>query len=251
MTTDTVPKIVSTQGDINGKTFTVTGVAKGSGMICPNMATMLCFICTDIKASSDFLQNALYQATRLSFNRITVDGDMSTNDTVLIMANGLSSAEAEDSAQNNAFQKALDKVMICLAKKIVQDGEGATKTFEIAVQGALSDIDARKIAYTVANSSLVKTAFFGQDANWGRIIAAAGRAGVSVDPDKIDILFDDVIMVENGLGCGKTAEANATKVLKKRGFTVLIDVHLGDGCASVFTCDLSVNYVRINAEYRS
>lgn len=251
MTTDIVPKIVSTQGNIEGKTFTITGIAKGSGMICPSMATMLCFICTDIKASPDFLHKALDDATKRSFNRITIDGDMSTNDTVIIMANGVSKAVVQSSTQNNSFQKALDEVMISLAKKLIKDGEGATKLVEIAVKGALSDTDAYKIAGIVANSNLVKTAFFGEDANWGRIVAAAGRAGVPINPDKIDIFFDDIMMVKNGLGCGKAAEAASTKVLKKPEFTVLIDLHQGKGCSSVFTCDFSIDYVKINADYRS
>ncbi|MEA3428320.1 MAG: bifunctional glutamate N-acetyltransferase/amino-acid acetyltransferase ArgJ [Thermodesulfobacteriota bacterium] len=251
MTTDTVPKTVSIQGNIEGKTFTITGIAKGSGMIRPDMATMLCFICTDIKASSVFLKKALFAATERSFNKITIDGDMSTNDTVLIMANGVSKAVVQSSTQNNSFQKALDEVMISLAKKIVKDGEGTTKLVEIAVKGALSNIDACKIAGTIANSSLVKTAFFGEDANWGRIIAAAGKADVPVNPDKIDIFFDDVMMVKNGLGCGKTAEAESTKVLKKPEFTVLIDLHQDKGFSSVFTCDFSLDYVKINADYRS
>jgi len=228
MTTDTVPKIVSTQGNIEGKTFTITGIAKGSGMICPSMATMLCFVCTDLKASPDFLHKALNDATKRSFNRITIDGDMSTNDTVIIMANGLSKAVVQSPTQNNSFQKALDEVMISLAKKIVKDGEGATKLIEIAVKGASSNTDAYKIAGIVANSNLVKTAFFGEDANWGRIVAAAGRADVPINPDKIDIFFDDIMMVKNGLGCGKVSEAASTKVLKKSEFTVLIDLHQGN-----------------------
>ena len=251
MTTDTVPKMVSTQGDVEGKTFTITGIAKGSGMICPDMATMLCFICTDIKASSAFLKEALCSATERSFNRITIDGDMSTNDTVIIMANGVSEAVVQSSAQNNSFQKALNEVMISLAKKLIKDGEGATKLVEIVVKGALSDTDAYKIAGIVANSNLVKTAFFGEDANWGRIVAAAGRADVPVNPDEIDIFFDDIMMVKNGLGCGKAAEAASTKVLKKPEFTVLIDLNQGNGFSSVFTCDFSIDYVKINADYRS
>lgn len=251
MTTDTVPKIVSIQGDIEGKTFTITGVAKGSGMICPNMATMLCFICTDIKASPQFLHKALDDATKRSFNRITIDGDMSTNDTVIIMANGVSEAVVQSSTKNNSFQKALNEVMLTLAKKLIKDGEGATKLVEIVVKGALSDTDAYKIADTVANSNLVKTAFFGEDANWGRIVAAAGRADAPVNPDKIDIFFDDIMMVKNGLGCGKAAEAASTKVLKKPEFAVLIDLHQGKGFSSVLTCDFSIDYVKINADYRS
>jgi len=251
MTTDTVPKIVSIQGDIEGKTFTITGIAKGSGMICPDMATMLCFICTDIKASPNFLYNALYDATIRSFNRITIDGDMSTNDSVFIMANGVSEAVVQSSTQNSSFQKALDEVMISLAKKIVKDGEGATKMVEITVKGALTDNDAHKVAMTVANSNLVKTAFFGEDANWGRILGAAGRANALFDPERVDLFFDDVLMVKDSIGCGERADAKATKVLKKPEFTVTIDLHAGTGCSSVLTCDFSIDYVKINADYRS
>ncbi|MBW1835079.1 MAG: bifunctional glutamate N-acetyltransferase/amino-acid acetyltransferase ArgJ [Deltaproteobacteria bacterium] len=249
MTTDTAPKSVSRQGKIDGKTFTVIGVTKGSGMICPDMATMLCFICTDIDADHGLLKNFLNKAARQSFNRITIDGDTSTNDTVIIMANGFSGAVVKSSEHMDYFQN-LD-VLIDLAKQIVRDGEGATKFVEIYVKGALSDNDAHEIANTVANSNLVKTALFGEDANWGRIIAAAGRAKVPLDQGKINIFFDDVLMVKNGMGCGKAVEAEATKVLMKPELSISIDLNMGSGCASVFTCDFSVEYVKINADYRS
>jgi glutamate N-acetyltransferase/amino-acid N-acetyltransferase len=251
MTTDTVPKSVSRQGKIDGKPFTVIGVTKGSGMICPDMATMLCFICTDIDTDHKLLKKLLDNATKRSFNRITIDGDTSTNDTVIIMANGLSGAVMKSSEQIDYFQNLLDDVLTDLAKQIVRDGEGATKFVEIYVKGALSEQDAHKIANTVANSNLVKTALFGEDANWGRIIAAAGRAKVPLDPGKINIFFDDVLMVKNGMGCGKAVEAEATKVLLKPELRILIDLNMGKGCASVFTCDFSVDYVKINADYRS
>ncbi len=251
MTTDTVPKMVSKQGKINGKEFNIVAVAKGAGMICPNMATMLCFVCSDIKAAPEFLKEALSRSADVSFNRITIDGDTSTNDTVLIMANGLSGAEIKNQADKDMFQGMLDEVLISLAKMVVKDGEGATKLVEIDVKGALSDKDARDVANTIANSSLVKTALFGEDANWGRILAAAGRANVPLDPNKADILFDNVLMVKNGMGCGESAEAEATKVLKKPEFVISVDLKLGKGAASVFTCDFSVDYVKINADYRS
>ncbi len=251
MTTDTFPKIVSEQGQLDDKTFTVTGVAKGSGMIRPDMATMLSFVCTDIEASSDELKDALSVATDKSFNRVTVDGDTSTNDMVLVMANGLSGAAIKDQVCKNTFQRVLDDVMIKLAKMMVKDGEGATKFVEISVNGASSEKDARIIADTIANSNLVKTALFGEDANWGRILAAAGRSGVPLDPDKPDIYFDEVLMVRNGMGCGDVAETEATKVLKKTEFVITVDLKMGNGSASVFTCDFSVDYVRINADYRS
>jgi len=251
MTTDTVPKMVSAQGVVDGKTFTVTGVAKGAGMIRPDMATMLCFVCTDVKISSDVLKEILVKGVNRSFNRITIDGDTSTNDTVLVMANGLSGAVIQSPAQKDIFQKILDEIFLDLAKQLVRDGEGVTKLVEIMVRNAPSDSDAQKVADTVAHSPLVKTAFFGEDANWGRIAGAVGRAGVQIDPYKIDVYFNDVQMVRAGMGQGKIVEAEATKVLKRPDFTVAIDLNSGSGSGSILTCDFSVDYVRINANYRS
>lgn len=251
MTTDTVPKMVSGQGVVEGKSFIVTGVAKGAGMIRPDLATMLCFVFTDVNAASDILKEALVSAINRSFNRITIDGDTSTNDTALMMANGLSGAIIENPGQKEIFQKVIDRIFLDLAKQVVRDGEGVTKLVEIIVRGAVSDSDARKVADTVAHSPLVKTAFFGEDANWGRIIGAVGRAGVDVDPDRIDLYFDDVQMVKAGMGCGKGVEVEATKVLKKSEFTVTIHLNMGQGFGSMMTCDFSVDYVKINADYRS
>lgn len=251
MTTDTVSKMVSTQAVMEGKTFTVTGVAKGAGMIRPDMATMLCFVCTDVGASPDVLKETLVKAADCSFNRITIDGDTSTNDTVMVMANGLSGAVIQSVDHKNIFQKVLDQILLDLAKQLVRDGEGVTKLVEIIVRGAVSDSDARKVADTVAHSPLVKTSFFGEDANWGRIVGAVGRAGAKVDPNKIDVYFDNVQMVKGGMGCGKAAEAEATKVLSKPGFVVIIDLNMGCGYDLVYTCDFSVEYVKINADYRS
>ena len=251
MTTDTMPKIITRQEDLGGKTFSVTGVAKGSGMICPDMATMLCFVYTDVDMAPDFLKDSLNTATERSLNRITIDGDTSTNDMVLVMANGLSGAVIESSADKETFQSVLDDVLIGLAKQLVKDGEGATKFVEINVRGALSDADARTIADTIANSPLVKTAIFGEDANWGRVMMAVGRAGVPVDPDKVDVFFDDVLMVKNGMRYGKDTETEMTKILKKPEFEISIDLNMGHGHASVFTCDFSIDYVKINADYRT
>jgi glutamate N-acetyltransferase/amino-acid N-acetyltransferase len=251
MTTDTVPKTASARGVVEGKTFTVTGVAKGAGMIRPDMATMLCFVCTDVEASPDILKETLVKAADRSFNRITIDGDTSTNDTVMVMSNGLSGAVIRSLAHKNIFQKVLDEILLNLAKQLIRDGEGVTKLVEIKVRGAVSDSDARNVADTVAHSPLVKTSFFGEDANWGRIVGAVGRAGAKIDPDKIDIYFDDVQMVKAGMGCGKVAEAEATKVLCKPEFVVTIDLNMGRGSDLIYTCDFSVDYVRINADYRS
>jgi len=251
MTTDTVPKVVSRQGEMEGKPYTVVGVAKGSGMIRPDMATMLCFVFSDIKISHDLLTEALLAATHKSFNKITVDGDTSTNDTILILGNGLSGATVKNSVHKESFQIILDKVLIDLAKMVVKDGEGATKLVEIIIRGALNDKDAYKIADTVSNSNLVKTAIFGEDANWGRILAAAGRAGVKIDPYKTDIFFDDVMIAKEGMWCGEKAEEEAVKILKRDEFAISVDLNMGKGSASIFTCDFSVEYVKINADYRS
>jgi len=251
MTTDTVPKAVSRQGEMEGKPYTVAGVAKGSGMIRPDMATMLCFVVSDIKISHDLLTEALLAATDKSFNKITVDGDTSTNDTILVLANGLSGATVKNPVHKESFQIVLDEVLTDLAKMVVKDGEGATKLVEIIIRGALTDKDAYKIADTVSNSNLVKTALFGEDANWGRILAAAGRAGVKIDPYKADIFFDDVMIAKNGMWCGEKAETEAAMILKRDEFAISVDLNMGHGSTSIFTCDFSVEYVKINADYRS
>jgi len=251
MTTDTVPKIVSRNGNIGGSGFNITGVAKGAGMICPDMATMLCFVCTDAEASPGYLKEALLSSVEKSFNRITIDGDTSTNDTVLVMANGVSGTVVGSRSDKTYFKELLGEVLMELAKMVVKDGEGATKLVDIIVKGAASGSEAEKIAKTIANSSLVKTALFGEDANWGRILAAAGRSGVEFDPGLADIYFNDVLMVKNGMGCGDAAEIEATKVLKNPEFTIMVDLKMGEGKASVLTCDFSIDYVKINADYRS
>ncbi|HSO60366.1 MAG TPA: bifunctional glutamate N-acetyltransferase/amino-acid acetyltransferase ArgJ [Desulfobacterales bacterium] len=251
MTTDRVPKVVSRQGRLGGRTFTLTGVVKGAGMIRPDVATMLCFLMTDIAATPADLQGMLVAAADRSFNRITVDGDTSTNDTILLLANGLAGAAADSDDDRAAFQTVLDEVMLALAKWVVKDAEGSNKLVEISVRGALSDPDALRIAETIAHSPLVKTALFGEDANWGRILAAAGRAGVPLNPDTVDVFIGSAQMVSRGMGCGKAVEAEATRVLKSDEFSIALDLHLGPGRASVFTCDFSIDYVKINADYRS
>jgi glutamate N-acetyltransferase/amino-acid N-acetyltransferase len=251
MTTDTVPKLVAVRSQLDGKGFHLAAVAKGAGMIRPDMATMLCFVISDIELPAAVMQTMLKAAVDRSFNRISVDGDMSTNDTVIFMANGASGVAAETREARRVVQGLLDDALLQLARLCVKDGEGATKLVEVRVNGAASDPDARSVADTVANSSLVKTALFGQDANWGRILAAAGRAGVPIDPARVDIYFDEVLMVEDGLGRGKPVEAQATAVLKKPEFVITIDLKMASGSASVLTCDLSIDYVKINADYRS
>jgi len=251
MTTDTVPKVVSRSGHLGGKSFTITGVAKGSGMIRPDMATMLCFVATDADIAANMLQRALAAGVDRSLNRITIDGDTSTNDMVILMAGGMSSVKIGDDSRMETFQQILDEVLIALARALVKDGEGVTKLVEIKINGAASDKDARQIADTVAHSNLLKTAFFGEDANWGRIIAAAGRAGVPMEVDRTDIFFNDVQMAKNGIGCGKIAEAGAGAVMKKDEFCIEMDLKMGIGSASVLTCDFSIDYVKINADYRS
>ncbi len=251
MTTDTVPKMAARDGQVDGVAYRVVGVAKGAGMIRPDMATMLCFIMTDAAIAVEDLKPMLMQSVDGSFNRMTIDGDTSTNDTVILLANGASGAVVASEADKEAFQRILDDLLLDLARQLIADGEGVTKMVELTVKGARSDEDAYKIADTIAHSPLVKTAFFGEDANWGRIIAAAGRAGVDLDPDCLDLDFDKVRMVENGLYCGPDAETQATAVMKKPAFWVTLDLHLGTGRARMLTCDFSVDYVKINADYRS
>ncbi len=251
MTTDRVPKGISRQGRIDGHRFTVTGVAKGAGMIRPDVATMLCFIMTDVQAEPDLLKKALTLGADRSFNRITVDGDTSTNDTILLMASGLSGASLSGPAAPAEFQTVLDEVMLSLAKWIVKDAEGSNKLVEIIVAGAGCDADARRIAETIAHSPLVKTALFGEDANWGRILAAAGRAGVPLDPDRVDLFIGPIQMVSGGMGRGKEIETEATRWLKGAEVAITLDLHAGAGRASMYTCDLSIDYVKINADYRS
>ena len=251
MTTDTVPKLVHRQGRLQDQTYNLVGMAKGSGMIAPNMATMLCFICTDISMPQDLLQKLLVSGVNKTLNRICIDGDTSTNDTTLILANGQSKVSIDSLEQAGEFQVLLEQVLNSLAKSLVKDGEGATKCVDIIVKGAMSNQDAHTIANTISTSPLVKTALFGEDANWGRLIAAAGRAGAPIEPDRIDIYFDQVQMTRNSLGCGKEAEKQATQVLKKPEFSIVMDLNMGEGSASVLTCDFTLDYIKINADYRS
>ncbi len=253
MTTDTFPKMEARSGQAGEASYTVAGIAKGAGMIMPNMATMLSFIMTDANVEPTFLQQAFRHAVDCSFNAITVDGDMSTNDTCLIMANGMSGNPpiTAGSPEGNSFAIILNEVLLSLAKQIVKDGEGATKFVEIRINGAKNDFDAKRAAMAIANSSLVKTAFFGQDANWGRIFAAVGYSGAEVDQSLLSLHFDDVCMARNGIFAGEDAEARGTEVLKQKEFTVSIDLGIGSGTATVYTSDLTHEYISINADYRS
>lgn len=253
MTTDAFPKTSSRSIHVAGREVRLLGLAKGAGMIHPDMATMLAFVVTDALLADGLLDQTLRQAVNGSFNRITVDRDTSTNDMVLLLASG--AAENPEivagSPELALFSSALDEILLDLAKMIVRDGEGATKLVRIQIEGAASEQDALAAARSVATSSLVKTAFFGEDANWGRIIAAVGYSGVAVDPDQVRILFDDVVMVAKGLGLGAEQEALASAVLKRPEFTVTIDLGLGRGNAYYYTSDLTYDYVRINAAYRT
>lgn len=251
MTTDTVPKLVQRRAEIDGRPFTILGAAKGAGMIRPDMATMLCFICTDADVPPETLHQCLQKAVDRTLNRLTIDGDTSTNDMVTILANGLSGLQIRTKDQLAAFQALLEDLLREIARRLVKDGEGVTKLVDINVKGAASDDEALAVADTVANSPLVKTSFFGEDANWGRIIGAVGRAGAVIDPECVDLFFDDVQMVRSGRGCGPAAEEAATSVLKQPEFTITIDLHQGSGTATMLTCDFSVDYIRINADYRS
>ena len=253
MTTDGFSKTSQRTIVVGGKSCQILGVAKGAGMIHPNMATMLGFVMTDLSISPELLQPALTQAVDDSFNSITVDGDTSTNDMVLILANGAAQNEmvTADSREAQQFQIALNEVLLDLAKMIVSDGEGATTVVQIQLTGATDAAQAKIAARSVATSSLVKTAFFGEDANWGRIIAAVGYADVDVDPNKIDIFFDDIQVVAEGLTTGKQQEELATQVLKQAEFSVRINLNLGQGCADYYTSDLTYEYVKINADYRT
>ncbi len=253
MTTDTFAKMETMRGEAGGVDYSVAGIAKGAGMIMPNMATMLSFIITDAAVEQNFLQQTFRRAVDASFNAITVDGDMSTNDTCLIMANGMAGNPiiGEGSAEGYAFSVTLNAVLLSLAKQIVKDGEGATKFVEIRVTGASNDADAKRAALAIGNSSLVKTAFFGQDANWGRIFAAVGYSGAEVDQTRLSLSFDDVCMARNGIFAGDDAEARGTAVLRQKEFTVSVDLGIGSGTATIYTSDLTHEYVSINADYRS
>jgi glutamate N-acetyltransferase/amino-acid N-acetyltransferase len=254
MTTDTVAKTAAAQITVDGTEVHLFAVAKGAGMIMPNMATMLCFAVTDAEISLAALQEAVQSGVEQSFNCITVDGDTSTNDTVLCMANGAAGnplLSAERPEQLVQFTQALHRIFRDLAVQIVRDGEGVTKVVKVHVTEAASREAAEAAARTIANSPLVKTAFFGEDANWGRIIAALGRSGAVFQQDQVSIAFDQAVLVEKGQGLGQEAEARASEVLRQKEFTLKVSLGCGQAEAEVLTCDFSCEYVKINAKYRS
>ncbi len=254
MTTDTFPKGVSKVIVLNGENVTINGISKGAGMIQPNMATMLSFIATDAKISQPLLQNCLLAATELSFNRITVDGDTSTNDACVLMASGCSAAPEilGDSGNYNIFSAAILEVAKKLAELIVRDGEGATKLMRIVVSEAVSDAEAVQVAKTIAHSPLVKTAFFASDPNWGRILAAVGRAGViEMELEKIRIYLDNVCIVRDGGRAIDYTEEAGQIVMNQAEIIIGVKLGRGEFTQTVLTCDFSYDYVKINAEYRT
>lgn len=252
MTTDTLPKTVFLQGEVAAGGFTMLGMAKGAGMIAPNMATLLGVILTDAAVELDFLRESVMKAARYSFNSITIDGDTSTNDTLVIVAGGRDNPPAVSSrADREVFSSMLDTACKSLARQIVRDGEGATKVVEVRVCGAPDDDAARKVARAIAESPLVKTAFHGEDPNWGRIICSAGYAGVPFDPQHIDLFIGDVSIVNDGNLSSGDWESAAHGVMKSKEFTILLDLKSGEGEATILTTDLSEEYVTINADYRS
>lgn len=252
ITTDKFPKYKFSNFKIKDKEVRLFGMVKGAGMIRPNLATMLSFLITDSNIKTPILRDMLKRATDLSFNRITIDGETSTNDTVLLIANGKAGHPIISRMDKEAkiFESELSNLCEALAKFIVMDGEGATKFIEIIVKGAKNIEDAKKAAYSIANSPLVKAAFFGEDANWGRILAAIGHSGIKIDPEKIDLFFDEFPLVRKGVGV-LSYESKASEALKKRSLKVIVNLNIGRGEFSVYTTDLSIDYVKVNASYRS
>ncbi|WP_394913477.1 bifunctional ornithine acetyltransferase/N-acetylglutamate synthase [uncultured Robinsoniella sp.] len=256
MTTDTVKKEVAVTLEIGGKTVTIGGMCKGSGMIHPNMCTMLSFVTTDAAISKEMLQKALSADIKDTYNMVSVDGDTSTNDTVLLLANGMAgnpyiSEENEDYQQ---FQAALNYVNTCLAKKIAGDGEGATALFEVRVIGAQTKEQAVTLSKSIVTSSLTKAAIFGHDANWGRILCAMGYSGADFDPEQVDLFFESAAgklkIIENGVALDYSEE-EATKILSEQEVTAIADIKMGGESATAWGCDLTFDYVKINADYRS
>ena len=257
MTTDTYPKVATRSAEIGGVKVTINGIAKGAGMIAPDMATMLSFVVTDADISSSALQALLSEGVSPSFNSMTVDSDTSTSDTLMLFATGAAAADGQahieraDDPKLAAFRAALNELLKDLAVQVVRDGEGATKMLEITVTGAENDAAAKRIALSIANSPLVKTAAAGEDANWGRVVMAVGKAGEMADRDKLAIWFGDVRVAVNGERDASYSEEAASNVMKQQDIPVKVDIGLGNGRATVWTCDLTKEYVAINGDYRS
>lgn len=256
MTTDTVKKEAAVQVELGGVTVTVGGMCKGSGMIHPNMCTMLSFVTTDAAVSKEMLQKALSESVKDTYNMVSVDGDTSTNDTVLLLANGVAGNPeiTEEGEDYRKFAEALNYVNTKLAKKIAGDGEGATALFEVKVIGAESKEQAVTLSKSIVTSSLTKAAIYGHDANWGRILCAMGYSGAQFDPEKVDLYFESAAgklkIIENGVSTGYSEE-EATKILSEQEVTAIADVKMGDAQATAWGCDLTYEYVKINADYRS
>ncbi|MGX5666939.1 bifunctional glutamate N-acetyltransferase/amino-acid acetyltransferase ArgJ [Rhizobium daejeonense] len=257
MTTDTYPKVATRSAEIGGVKVTINGIAKGAGMIAPDMATMLSFVVTDADIAAPALQALLSAGVEPTFNSVTVDSDTSTSDTLLLFATGAAAADGQkkvESAEDPAlsgFKSALNDLLKDLALQVVRDGEGARKMVEVTVVGAESDQAAKKIALSIANSPLVKTAVAGEDANWGRIVMAVGKSGEMADRDRLAIWFGDIRVAVNGERDPAYSEAATTAVMKEQDIPVKVDIGLGDGRATVWTCDLTKEYVAINGDYRS
>ena len=256
MTTDTVNKEIAVEVELGGKTVTIGGMCKGSGMIHPNMCTMLGFVTTDVNISKELLLKALQEDVKDTYNMVSVDGDTSTNDTVLLLANGLAGNEeiTEENEDYKTFCEALNVVNTFLARKIAGDGEGATALFEVKVVNAASKEDAVILSKSVVTSSLTKAAIYGHDANWGRILCALGYSGVQFDPEKVDLYFESAAgklkIIENGVSTGYSEEV-ATKILSEEEVTAIADMKMGEYSATAWGCDLTYDYVKINADYRS
>lgn len=248
MTTDTYPKLAQRSFAFGGQSYTLNGIAKGSGMIAPDMATLLSFIFTDAPFPASVLQKALTHAAEGSFNSITVDGDTSTSDTVLLFSTG---ATLQDTEAEDLFQTALSEVMQELALSVVRDGEGARKLIEVSVRGAVSDASAKKIAFSIANSPLVKTAVAGEDPNWGRIIMAVGKAGEPAERDLLSVFLGDLCVACAGEPAPSYEESAAKVEMRKEHVCITVDLNLGNGHARVWGCDLTEGYIRINTDYRS
>ncbi|HVZ70607.1 MAG TPA: bifunctional glutamate N-acetyltransferase/amino-acid acetyltransferase ArgJ [Rhizomicrobium sp.] len=255
MTTDTYPKLATASAHIDGAKVTINGIAKGSGMIAPDMATMLAFVFTDANLPAAVLQELLSNGVKPSFNAITVDSDTSTSDTLLLFATGKGAHHGPVTKANDKrlseFRQKLDALLLDLALQVVRDGEGARKLIRVDVTGAASDQSARTIAFAIANSPLVKTAIAGSDANWGRVVMAVGKAGEPADRDKLKIMFGNQVVAEKGERSPKYDEAAATKAVSGSEVEISVDLGIGKGCARVWTCDLTEGYIRINGAYRS